>query len=241
MPQADIITLLRLMSLGNQNVNSTIGNASLMTPNVVGGARPLGPIITPDLQQPTRPIITPPSPQGINKIITPDQQQPLRPITTPPSQFRDFTETFPREEQRPTVLKSEDFPSAREEEVFARPDFFGKGKPGIGTTTENPSSDRPLLRDQNKKAIIFRDKQGNPKGVISFAIKDDGALETRKDFGANAEIFVSPEFRRKGIATKLFDKAKELGFDIDTLQGLSFTTQGKALQKSRLNKLQKSK
>lgn len=120
-------------------------------------------------------------------------------------------------------------------EVFIKPDFFEKGKEGVGKSVEKiVTPNRPLLQDEFKRSVVFRDKEGNPQGSVSFTVKEDGTLETRKDFGANVEIFVNPEFRRQGIATKLYNQAKNLGFNLDNVEGRAFTKEGLALQEARL-------
>jgi len=120
------------------------------------------------------------------------------------------------------------------EDVLVRPDFYAKGKVGYSDTIEDVTSERPLLQDKNKKAVVYRDSSGNPQGVISFNVKDDNTLETREEYGGNVEVFVNDGYRRKGIATKLFDKAKKLGYDLDTVGGQGYTELGTVLTKKRL-------
>lgn len=118
--------------------------------------------------------------------------------------------------------------------VFSKPEYFDSGKSGISNSLEYPSKDRPLLQGRDYGSIVYRDNNGNPQGVLTFKIDGKGKIETNPEFGASVEVSVNPEFRRKGIATKLYDKAKELGFDVDAVGERVFTKDGLALQKSRL-------
>lgn len=119
--------------------------------------------------------------------------------------------------------------------VFSKPEHFDSGESGTSNRVEFPSKDRPLLQGRDYGSIVYRDNSGKPQGVLTFKLNKDGGLETKSDLGSNVEVFVNPEYRRQGIATKLYEKAKELGFDTGKVEGMVFTKAGLALEKARLS------
>lgn len=128
-------------------------------------------------------------------------------------------------------VKAQNLQKSREEDVFTRPEFFDKGTSGISNAVEGFSKERPLLAQNiTRKSIVFRDKDGNPQGVLSFDTKKDGTLDTE----GNSEIFVNPKFRRQNIATKLRQKANQLGFDISKIKDRSFTEEGRKFEEQQL-------
>ena len=135
----------------------------------------------------------------------------------------------------PQGVRGVEFPRAAIDDTLAKPNQYDKGKSGLSDTLESPSKDYDLLQNEKKKSIVYRDENGNPQGVIAFNVKPDGTLETRLDYGGNVEINVNPEFRRKGIATKLYEKAKEMGYDLDKIEGTAYTPDGEALARKRLS------
>jgi len=135
-------------------------------------------------------------------------------------------------------VKAQELKSAREEDVFVRPEFYNKGKAGFSQVVEKSSKDRPLL-DKNERAVVYRDKQGNPQGAVSFKVDEKGKLLTEEELGAGVEVYVNPKLRRQGIATKLYDQAKKLGFDLDKVEGRAYTKEGKALRESQLTDIWK--
>jgi len=85
---------------------------------------------------------------------------------------------------------------AREEDVFTRPEFFDKGTPGFSNTIESFSEERPLLAaNKFRKSVVFRDKNGEPQGVLSFDITESGKLDIDRTFtelGAKFEKAIQP-------------------------------------------------
>lgn len=87
-----------------------------------------------------------------------------------------------------------------------------------------------------RRAVVFRDENGKAIGTLSFEVDENEKLITDPELGALVQVFVVPEQRRKGIATKMFDFAKKQGFDLDKVEGRTFTIEGAALQRERLTR-----
>ncbi len=107
-----------------------------------------------------------------------------------------------------------------------------KGKPGIKVESTldagikyNKQIESPHAFD---KAIVYRDENGEAKGILRLNLGD-----TNKPI-ASPEVWVDPNFRRQGIATKLYDKAKEAGYDLSEFSGDALTKEGAELFYSRM-------
>ena len=99
-----------------------------------------------------------------------------------------------------------------------KPGLSIEGTLGVGGKVQGD----PALR-----AIVYRDANGKPVGTVTYHTKDaGGALETRADYGALVSAYVRPEFQRRGIASKMFEFAKENGINFDKVEGMSFTEPG---------------
>ena len=107
--------------------------------------------------------------------------------------------------------------------IEVRPSEYPSGKQGVSELETNPQND--------KKAVIFRDNEGNPQGVLEFSVDEKGDLQPKE---SSVEVFVNPEYRRQGIATQLYDKAEALGYDLSKVKSQVFTKEGLALQEKRL-------
>lgn len=141
-------------------------------------------------------------------------------------------------EEAGAVERGEGVREGRPEEIM-RPEFAPdklapvdeKGQPGLSveeTTGELMDTER---------AIVYRDDDGKAIGTIKFFVQKDGTLEEGvfEDTGEamNAvEVFVSPEFRRTGIATEMWQYAKQQGYDFNELKGQLFTEAGEAFART---------
>lgn len=114
-------------------------------------------------------------------------------------------------------IKSFNIKEQVNERVRTRPDRFEVGIPGIGGIE---------IEDDFRRAIVFRDEQGNPKGFVRFGVDENGRIIKESEEGGLVEVYVEPEYRRKGIATKLFNKAIKEGYDLTSVE-TSFTSEGK--------------
>lgn len=96
-----------------------------------------------------------------------------------------------------------------------------RGRPGL--SIERPKNAPP---ESPSRAIVFRDREGAPRGVVLFRTMSEadgsvrpGELETRPDYGAGLTVFVDPGHRRQGIATQMYAFAKAEGFDLSAVSG----------------------
>jgi GNAT superfamily N-acetyltransferase len=64
------------------------------------------------------------------------------------------------------------------------------------------------------KTVVFRDESGKARGGLLVPITN----EAKENFGG-VITYVDPEFRRQGIATKLYDLAREQGLPVDEMSG----------------------
>lgn len=102
-------------------------------------------------------------------------------------------------------------------------DLIKEGKPGY--TLEGPHNNTRL--NNNERMAVFRDEQGKPAGATKFIVNENGEIENRPDWG-DILTQVSPEHQRKGIASNLYNFAKENGFDIDQISGKTDLTENGA-------------
>ena len=109
-----------------------------------------------------------------------------------------------------------------------------KGNPGIGF--ESNTKNELVQRYDKQIKIVYRHTDGTPKAILKFDIKNPGSkeVETRSDYSIGPVVYVDPEFRRRGIASKLYDFAKSNGYDIENSSGkFDLTPEGAALVNSR--------
>lgn len=97
--------------------------------------------------------------------------------------------------------------------VFVQP----KGPPGIALES---SPDHGPGGDKNN--VVFRDANGDPKGVLHFTYLTDGVISPE----AGISVYVDPAFRRQGVATRLYDYAISNGIDVDAASGRENTRAG---------------
>ena len=115
-----------------------------------------------------------------------------------------------------------------------------EGKPGLSIEKTDYSEQFQDVYEDTR-VVVYRDETGNVIGTISFNIKEDGTLEDRffEDTGESRnqiEIFVKPEYRRKGVATKMWQYAKEQGYNFSKIKGQLYTEEGEAFAKSLIPK-----
>lgn len=79
------------------------------------------------------------------------------------------------------------------------------GKPGYGVEV-TPEGDTAY--------VVFRDQTGRTKATTAVPL----VPEARQNLGG-IQTFVSPELRRQGVATRLYQTAREAGLPIDQLSG----------------------
>ncbi|KKL77308.1 hypothetical protein LCGC14_2036190, partial [marine sediment metagenome] len=103
------------------------------------------------------------------------------------------------------------------------------------------------------RAVVVRDENGQAIGTLAFRVKTEGmgppvpteelgTLETRLDEDGAAlglvDVWVDPKHRRQGIASQMFEFANTQGFDLDTVEGRSFTEEGEKLFRARMRERQ---
>ncbi len=98
-----------------------------------------------------------------------------------------------------------------------------KGPPGISVITE----------DGAIATAVFRDENGIARGAVQMPISDAG----RENF-PEVSTYVRPEYRRQGVATKLYDALQKAGYDVDALSGTGDVTPNGAafINSRRMNK-----
>ena len=107
-----------------------------------------------------------------------------------------------------------------------------KGEPGI---TQEPD---PHLGPESRKTVfVFRDETGKPQGYLHFYLDDERQGVAPPEHGLNPEVYVNPEARHQGVATKLYDTAKNAGYDLSKVSGRETTPAGAAF----LNRLTESR
>src|SRR5437870_1478258 len=100
-----------------------------------------------------------------------------------------------------------------------------QGPPGISV---EPQGVLGKARPEWGKSIVFRDESGVPQGILSITNDAAGKPDV-------AEVAVNPEFQRQGIATKLYQAAKNAGIDVDAVTGRGgYTPEGAAFAQSRI-------
>jgi soluble lytic murein transglycosylase-like protein len=101
-----------------------------------------------------------------------------------------------------------------------------EGRPGI--SVEPMANGVGTPRPENGWNIVYRDADGQPQGILAVLKNPDQTLDV-------AEVAVNPEFQRQGVATSLYQAAKDAGIDVDSVAGRGgYTPQGAALAQARL-------
>lgn len=83
------------------------------------------------------------------------------------------------------------------------------GKPGISVNTD----------DGAFAEAVYRDADGKAQGVVRMPISDEG-----REINPEVSAYVSPDARRSGVATKLYDALRDAGHDVDGLSGTGDVT-----------------
>ena len=79
-----------------------------------------------------------------------------------------------------------------------------KGPPGVSIEDVTPKDATKFSGDANKVFVLtHRDADGIPRGALSFAVEFDGKTPV------DLKMAVDENFRRQGIGTSLYNKAKE--------------------------------
>jgi hypothetical protein len=103
-----------------------------------------------------------------------------------------------------------------------------KEKPGYSIEKPLYPIDRENGVDTQHRSVVFRDEEGVAKGVLEIGIDP----ENGKPFAFTVSI--SPEYQRKGIATRLINLAKNKGYNIEPASGSElFTKEGYEFYKAR--------
>ncbi|WP_022727209.1 LPD5 domain-containing protein [Fodinicurvata sediminis] len=100
-----------------------------------------------------------------------------------------------------------------------------QGQPGISIEQQGVGEGRNVR-------VVQRDEQGNPIGVLSFPTTPEGRVNAESAEGII--VFVRPENRRQGVASRLYDAAIEAGFDVDAISGArTLTNDGRSFVSAR--------
>ncbi len=102
---------------------------------------------------------------------------------------------------------------------------YASGKPGISIEAD---PNLPRLRK-----ITYRDAEGKPQGRLTFYTNDAQTAAAPPEHGAYPEVYVNPGARRTGIATQMYDVAKQHGFDLSEISGKETTPAGAAFVNAR--------
>ncbi len=102
---------------------------------------------------------------------------------------------------------------------------YASGKPGVEMETD-PNS--PRLRK-----IVYRDSEGKPQGFLTFYTNDAGTAAAPPEHGAFPQVYVNESARRSGVATQMYDAAKQHGFDLSEISGKETTPAGAAFVNAR--------
>jgi soluble lytic murein transglycosylase-like protein/ribosomal protein S18 acetylase RimI-like enzyme len=103
-----------------------------------------------------------------------------------------------------------------------------EGRPGI--SVEPMANGVGTPRPESGWNIVYRDADGQPQGILAILKKPDQTLDV-------AEVAVNPEFQRQGVATSLYQAAKDAGIDIESVTGRGgYTPEGAALAQSRIDR-----
>jgi hypothetical protein len=99
--------------------------------------------------------------------------------------------------------------------------FISNSDPGISIeTAPNPPAfggGWVANADELERRVVYRDEKGKPKGYLRFYIKEQGSKAV--DATEGLEVYVEPEYRRKGIAKQLYATASQAGYDVMSVSG----------------------
>lgn len=105
-------------------------------------------------------------------------------------------------------------------EVRGVPPWVHEGKPGMSIEAPTGSESGAL------RTLVYRNDEGKPVGSVTFALESESSgitnakrIETRKEYASGLTTFVSPEMRRQGVATRMYDYLRDQGFNVDEAAG----------------------
>ncbi|WP_308815574.1 hypothetical protein [Sphingomonas sp. GV3] len=81
---------------------------------------------------------------------------------------------------------------------------------------------------------VYRDAEGVARAAVLFPATDEVRAFRAETGHTGVSVYVAPELRRQGIATRLYDQLRDAGYDIDVLSGSSdLTPDGAAFVNAR--------
>lgn len=103
------------------------------------------------------------------------------------------------------------------------------------------SVEAPQGASSPQRVAVYRDQNGAVKGTSSFYLKSDSGtgvvpavMEDRHGYPSEITTYVSPDSRRQGVATGLYNHLKDLGYAIDERSGSgALTPDGAAFAAAR--------
>jgi GNAT superfamily N-acetyltransferase len=100
------------------------------------------------------------------------------------------------------------------------------GKPGISIEPTYMRAGDVEIPEIGQN-IVFRDAQGKPAGILEVILDEHGQPNVM-------QVAVRPDMQRQGIATALYDAAKQSGLNVDAASGSGgYTEAGAALARAR--------
>lgn len=97
-----------------------------------------------------------------------------------------------------------------------------RGEPGVSVINE----------EGHFGTAVFRDADGVAQGVVRMPLTAEA-----RDISGEVSSYVRPDFRRQGIATRLYDGLRDAGYAVDELSGTSeLTPDGAAFVNARRNR-----
>lgn len=104
-------------------------------------------------------------------------------------------------------------------------DMKSQGTPGMTLEGGAQYSTGP----GRERSVVVRDSKGQPIAVLGFYAADSGVGPAPPSHEAYPTVYVAPEHRRKGIAKRMYEFAKQQGYDLSQLSGRETSPMGEAL------------
>ena len=104
-------------------------------------------------------------------------------------------------------------------------DMKSQGAPGMILEGGTQYSTGP----GRERSVVVRDSKGQPIAVLGFYAADSGVGPAPPSHEAYPTVYVAPEHRRKGIAKRMYEFAKQQGYDLSQLSGRETSPMGEAL------------